>query len=307
MWGSLCSSQKKQESPLYVILPYFNFCGFKTRRSLFLDFVFRNKIQSGLKIVVVEASSPAPLPKLPVWKHITVDCKSILWIKESLINIGVKSLPPDWKYVAWVDADIHFLNQNWVSDTKESLEFLDVAQLFHTAVNLGPRGESIKIDKSFGYMHSQSGTPHTVNDKYGFWHPGYAWACTRKAWNTMKGLIDWAILGSADRHMALAWIGKGHLSRPGNIHENYKILISDFENECKGFKLGNVNGTILHEWRGSFEDRKYRERWNILTDNTFDPLVDIGVSSNGLIEYSKKGKRLESDIRKYFVERREDA
>lgn len=304
MW---CSLQKKQEPPLYVILPYFNFCGFKTRRSLFLDFVFRNKITQGIRIVVVEASGSAPLPKMPVWKHITVDCKSTVWIKESLINIGVKSLPPEWKYVAWIDADIHFLNQNWVSDTKESLEFLDVIQLFHTVVNLGPRGESIKIDRSFGYMCSQSGTEYMVNDKYGFWHPGYAWACTRKTWDQMKGLIDWAILGSADRHMALAWIGKCHLSRPGNIHENYKNLISDFQSECKGFKLGNINGTILHEWHGSFEDRKYRERWNILTDKNFDPLVDIGLSSNGLIELTKKGKRLENDIRKYFVERREDA
>jgi hypothetical protein len=272
-----------------------------------VDFVLRNKITQGIRIVVVEANGPAPLPSLPVWKHITLESKDTLWIKESLINIAVKGLPRDWKYVAWVDADIHFLNQNWVEDTKEALEFLDVVHLFHTAVNLGARGETIKVDKSFGYMYSQSGTPHSSSDKYGFWHPGYGWACTRKAWDKMKGLIDWAILGSADRHMALAWIGKGDMSRPGNIHENYKNLIRDFESECRGFRLGNINGTILHEWHGSLEDRKYRERWSILTDNNFDPLVDIGITKNGLIMFTKTGKRLEKDIQKYFIERREDS
>jgi hypothetical protein len=303
MWRCL----QTKDSPLYVIIPYFNFCGFKTRQSLLVDFILRNKNTNGIRIVLIEAKGPSSLPRLPVWKHIIIESKNTLWIKECLINVAVKSLPTDWKYVSWIDADIHFLNRNWVSDTKEALEFMDVIQLFHTAVNLGPRGETIKVDKSFGYMHSQSGTPYTTNDKYGFWHPGYAWACTRKAWDKMKGLIDWAILGSADRHMALAWIGKASYSRPGSIHENYKNLISDFESECKGFKVGNINGTILHEWHGSLENRRYKERWNILIENEFDPLIDIGVGPSGMIEFTKKGERMERDIQKYFVERREDS
>ena len=236
--------------PLYIILPYFNFCGFKNRRRLFIDFIFRCKFNCGIRVVVVEAVGPAPLPDIPVWKHIKVHNASTLWVKENLINIGETHLPRDWKYLAWIDADILFLNANWVDETKEALEIFDVVQLFQSAINLGPRGETIKTDKSFGYMHSQSGTRYSVTDKYGFWHPGYAWACSRAAWKQMGGLIDWAILGSADRHMALAWIGKCQLSYPGNIHENYKRLIEDFQHECDGFKIGNINGTIIHEWHG---------------------------------------------------------
>ncbi|NBX51947.1 hypothetical protein EBT25_18915, partial [bacterium] len=293
-----------QEPPLYVILPYFNFCGFRTRKRLFEDFVNRYKDTPGVRFVVVEAS---PLPKLPVWKQIKVQTKHVLWLKENLINIGAAHLPPDWKYIAWIDADILFLNADWVDDTKEALEFFDVVQLFQSAVNLGPRGETIKVDKSFGYMHSQSGTPYVLSDKYGFWHPGYAWACTRKAWNTMGGLVDWAILGSADRHMALAWIGKSELSRPGTIHENYKKLLADFEEECKGFRVGNINGTILHEWHGSLANRKYKERWNILTQNNFDPVTDLGLSKGGVIQLTKMGVRMETEMKKYFQERFEDS
>jgi hypothetical protein len=299
---------RTQDSPpLYVILPYFNFCGFKTRKRLFEDFVFRYSRMPGVRFVVVEATSPAPLPSLPVWKHIVVPTKHTLWLKENLVNIGAKSLPADWKYISWIDADILFLNAEWVEETKECLEVFDVVQLFQSAVNLGPRGETIKVDKSFGYMHSQSGTPYTLNDKYGFWHPGYAWACTRKAWDKMGGLIDWAILGSADRHMALAWIGKSDLSRPGNIHTNYKKLLRDFEQECKGFKVGNINGTILHEWHGSIENRKYKERWSILIDHNFDPITDIGITKSGVIQFTNSGLKMEKDMKMYFQGRLEDS
>ena len=293
--------------PLYIILPYFNYCGFKKRYRLFCEFVIRNRNLPGVKLVIVEALGKSPLPQLPAWKHIKIDVSSTVWIKENMINIAASRLPDDWKYLAWVDADIHFLNENWVSETKESLGFYDVVQLFQSVINLGPRGETIKVDKSFGYMYSQSSTPYTSSDKYGFWHPGYAWACTRTAWKKMGGLIDWAILGSADRHMALAWIQKGDLSRPENIHQNYKTLISDFEKECRGFRIGNINGSIIHEWHGSLENRKYKERWQVLTQHNFDPLYDIGIDEKGVLQLTGTGRRLEDDLKLYFYDRKEDS
>ena len=174
-------------------------------------------------------------------------------------------------------------------------------------IYFGPNCEAIKIDKSFAYMYKASGTPWVPNDRYGFWHPGYAWACTRYAWLRMGKLIDWAILGSADRHMALAWIGKSSLSRPGNVNENYKRLVDIFEKNCTGTKLGNVDGTILHLWHGSLENRKYKERWNILTSNNFDPLTDVGLMDDGVLQLTVQGRRLEPELKKYFMERLEDS
>jgi hypothetical protein len=295
------------EEPLYVILPYFNFCGFKSRRRLFIDFVERNKDLKGVRFVVSEVLGSAPLPKLSVWKHIKTSTKCQVWLKESIINMASTHLPKDWKYLAWIDADILFLNQNWVQDTKEILEYYDIAQLFQTAVNMGPRGEAMKTDKSFGYMHSRSGTPYTASDKYGFWHPGYAWACTRSAWGKMGCLLDWAILGSADRHMALAWIGQVETSCPGNVHTNYTKMLLEFQKKCKGLRIGNIDGTILHEWHGRLEDRKYKERWDILTRHQFDPLSDLGLSKDGIIQLVKNGVRMQVELDSYFLGRKEDS
>jgi hypothetical protein len=48
--------------PLYIVLPYFNYCGFKRRRELFIEFVERYR---HLKLVVVEVLGPAPLGSSP--------------------------------------------------------------------------------------------------------------------------------------------------------------------------------------------------------------------------------------------------
>jgi hypothetical protein len=295
------------QEPLYVVLPYFNFCGFKRRRDLFAAFVRSVEFTKGIQVVVVEAAGPAPLPKLPVWRHVKVDVDSPIWLKENLVNIGTKELPRDWKYMAWIDADIEFLNRKWVKDTLVELESYDIVHMFQTCVNLGPSGEALKIDKSFGYMHQDSGTAYTKTDRYGFWHPGYAWACTRKAYDQMRGLIDWAILGSGDRHMALAWIGRALYSAPGNIHKNYSAMLEEYQIACRGLEVSYIEGTILHFWHGRFEDRRYKERWEILTRNKFDPLTDIGMTDAGLVQLSPEGLRLAKELKGYFEGRREDS
>ena len=290
--------------PLYVILPYFNFCGFKRRRDLFVEFVERTK---GVRLIVIECLGPVRLPFMKgVWKHIKVRSEHPLWIKENLINQAVRQLPRGWKYMAWVDADITFLNPEWAQDTIDELRRNDVVHMFQTCVNLGPKGESLKIDKGFGYMHRGSGTPYTKSDRYGFWHPGYAWACTRQAYTQMHGLLDWAILGSGDRHMALAWIGRAVESAPGNIHPTYRQMLLEYEDLCRGFKVSYIDGTILHHWHGRFADRRYRERWSIIVDGKFDPMEDVGMTREGALQLTCQGLRFVGDLRDYFVGRKED-
>lgn len=292
---------------LYVILPYFNYCGFERRRDLFEAFVRSVQFNKQIKVLIVEANGPAPLSNLPAWHHVRVDVKDPVWVKENLVNIGVRSLPTGWQFMAWIDADIEFLNRKWAEDTIEELRTHDIVHMWRSCVNLGPDGEALKIDKSFGYMHRASGTPYTKTDRYGFWHPGYAWACTRRAYKQMRGLVDWAILGSGDRHMALAWIGRALESAPGNIHPNYKALLEEYQLACRGLTVSYIEGTILHFWHGRFEDRKYRERWDVLTKAKFDPLNDIGTTTKGIVQLSTEGTRLEPELRAYFAGRREDS
>ena len=298
---------------LYVILPYFNYCSSKSRKTLFMDFINRYKNEPNIRICIVEAKLieckfelPESLPN--IYKHIGITTNDCVWIKESLINTMIFNLPLNWKYMAWIDADITFLNTNWVSDTINKLKTTDVIQLFQTCVNMGPNDEAFKIDKSFGYMHVESSHQWTKTHRYGFWHCGYAWACTKYAYASMGKLIDFGILGAGDHHMALALIGKVNLSHPGQIHDNYKKLLLKFEERClkNNLKLSYIPGTIIHHWHGRLEDRKYKERWNILTEEQYDPFTDIYYTHDGYIQLTHKGKRISNLLHNYFIGRNED-
>jgi hypothetical protein len=297
--------------PLYVIIPYFNYCGFKRRKELFLEFYHRIKDNPRIRIVLCEATEVGKSFELPtnlpnVFIHIHIYTKDQLWIKENLINIAVRRLPTHWKYMAWLDSDIHFINEDWVEHLIARFEKYDVIQLFSTIVYMGPHNEALKTDKSFGYMYRKSGKQYTQSYRYGFWHPGFAWACTKKAYQDMGGLIDYSILGSGDHHMALGLISKIECSHPKNIHPNYRKLLREFENNVRHLRVGYIDGTILHYWHGDLKLRRYKERWQILTDHQYNPLIDVSKDPMGLYQLTETGKKLDNDMRDYFAGRLED-
>ena len=308
------NKQSKNKEFLYVILPYFNYCYSMSRFKLFIEFVKRYTDNENIRICIVEGRLKGDQYQLPdtlfnVYKHIAITIDDPIWIKENLINTMISMLPNNWKYVAWIDADITFLNTNWVNDTIEQLQKNDIVQLFQTAVNMGPNGEAFKIDRSFGYMYRCSGHDWNKAHKYGFWHSGYAWACTRNAYDSFGGLIDFGILGAGDHHMSLAFIGKVQMSHPDTIQDNYKKLLLKFQDKClkNNLQLNYISGTIIHHWHGSLKNRKYVERWLILTKNNYDPIEDVYYNEYGVLGLTEKGKRFVQMLQQYFNERNEDA
>lgn len=294
------------DNNLYIILPYFNYCAYSTRYRLFLDFINRIKYLKNIRIIITEGLGPAPLPTIPgIFRHLKFEVTHQIWIKESLINAAIFQLPPTWKYISWIDADIQFNDDKWVEKTIEKLNTDDVIQLFRECDFLGPTGEVLKVDKSFAYLHN-SGAQLTRNHRYGHFHPGYAWACTRKAYEKMGGLVDWGILGSSDNHLAHALIGMVNYSYNGLVHDNYKRKCQNFQNRCDGLKFGFVDIKISHFWHGSIADRKYQDRWLILVNHKFNPEEDIYKSRTGIIQLTNIGKRILPDILEYFKGRNED-
>jgi hypothetical protein len=299
---------------LYIILPYFNYCFFERRKQLFQEFIARISKHPKLRIVVAEAIErgeegqlkPQDVPNTLL--HLKIETQHRIWLKENLINIAVGYLPQEWKAMAWIDADLTFLNPNWVEDTFAALETWDVVQLFEQCHFLGPDGNPLKTDKGFGFMSQTSGKPYTKTHKYGFWHPGFAWGCTRRAYEAMGGLIDWGILGSGDHHMALALIGKVDISHPPKIHPVYIQQLKAFQARVQqhSLQLGYVKGTLQHHWHGRLEDRKYQERWTILTKYAYNPEEDLYKTPSGLFQLTLKGLRLREDIHAYFEGRQED-
>jgi hypothetical protein len=293
---------------LDVIAVVSNPVRYKSRYKLFNEFCERLKKQDRVRLFTIELQHRAR--PFVTDANLKLTTEDELWHKENMINVAVNHLPSDWEYMAWIDADIDFHNKNWVLDTINQLQHYSIVQLFSHAIDLGPDDETMEVFPGFCYQWVRLQTVGKVAYNK-TWHTGYAWAIRREAYNNIGGLIDWAILGAADHHMAKAFIGRIHESYPKiNLHQNYKTLCDNFQKRCDLHikqNIGYVRGTILHFWHGKKKDRKYRDRWQILVKNSYDPLYDIKKDCNNLWKLEKNKPKLRDDIRGYLRGRNEDS
>lgn len=293
------------DSKLYVISVISNPARFNTRYKLFNEFCERMKLENNVVLVTVELQQRArPFITDSIIKLRT---EHEIWYKENLINIAVNHLPDDWEYMAWIDADIEFQNKDWALETIEQLQTYKIIQLFSHAIDMGAKKETLQVHIGFAYQYVNG--EKWLGPKYSAWHPGYAWACRRSAYNEIGGLMEFPILGSADHHMALAFIGLVEKYLNSKLHDNYKLLCKIFQNRCNKYIRGNIgflHGTILHHFHGNKVDRQYQDRWKILINNNFDPLEDIKKDCNNLWQLEPDKISLRDEIRMYFRQRNED-
>lgn len=295
---------------LYVIAVVSNPCRYLKRYHLYRKFEQEMK-EAGAQLLTVECAfgdrhfevTEAGNPM-----HVQLRTSDELWHKENMINIGISRLPFDWEYVAWIDADVTFYNKDWLNETLQQLQHHHVVQMFQSAIDYGPHGEVIQTHAGFGFSHVQR---RCRGPGYAFWHPGFAWAASRRAINHLGGLIDAnpCVLGSGDHSMALALVNRAVESYPSYVHENYKKCILEWERRAEIYikrDIGFVPGTIGHFYHGSKKNRKYQERWQIIPHHRFDPYVDLKKDWQGLYQLNDNNIKLRDDIRTYFRQRNED-
>jgi hypothetical protein len=251
---------------------------------------------------VTEADNP---------NHLLIRTKSEAWIKENLINLGVRHLlPTDWKYMAWIDCDVFFRDPNWAQETLHQLQHWPVVQPWQQCVDLGYRGNILSTFQSFGWLH-QAGIKkqRNTNEPYPYGHSGFAWACTRSFWEMVGGLPDFCILGSADHHVAWACIGEVDETIHGGMCQSFFRKLHEWQERAVracSRQVGFVPGRIEHEFHGPKARRFYRERWQILVDHGFDPDKDLIHDEQGLIQLVGKPD-LEQALRVYNRSRNEDS
>lgn len=340
--------------PLYVITTVFNPIRYKTRWKNYERFAAHVK-QSGAILVTVEAAfgernhalgggtdqhenlihQVAPTKEAEFHKarstephiYVKVRTKDELWFKENLINIGISCLPDDWKYVAWVDADILFTNPKWVGETVHQLQHYKLVQMFSEAVDVGPRYSSIGKHRGFVNCYVR-GVPRPITPHkgpyYGFsgpgdlgpilWHPGFAWAARRDAIDELGGLVDFALMGAADNHMAHALIGCVDESYHKDVHPRYRERLKEWEKRAEKHirrNIGYVPGLLIHYWHGRKIDRRYWDRWKVITKNQFNPDIDLKYDWQHVLQLVDTGQprsiELRDDARRYFRARNEDS
>jgi hypothetical protein len=294
------------EDNLHVIMVVSNPCQFASRYILAKEFMYRMHREPNVLLYVVEmvyGDQEFHVTNEKTPRHLQVRTTHPLWHKENMINMGVKLLPLNWKAMAWIDADIEFESSSFALDALKLLNGCsDVIQLFSHCLDMDKQEGTMNTWAGFGYCHCKN----KVRGKE-VWHPGYAWAITRKAYEKIGGLYELSILGSGDHNMSLSFIGHGLQSVNGHASDHYKKSIVDFQHKASHLRLGYVPGIIRHYYHGSKINRKYNERWSILVKHQYNPESHVKQDNGVLVPTDTCPTELLTDIMSYFKERNEDS
>jgi hypothetical protein len=299
------------EDKLHVIAVISNPCLYAKRYILMKDFIkrFENDEPNCILYIVELAygNQKFIITDSNNNKHLQLRTDIPIWHKENMINLGVKKLlPKSWKAFAWIDADLEFENNTWASDTLKILNGTkDIVQIFSHCVDMDNNEMTMKVMNSAGYQYTKQKQYTTNNEN--FWHPGFAWAMTRKAFERVGGLYEVSILGSGDHIMMHCLLNNGKNSISSTNTDDYKNSILEYEKKFCKLRFGYVPGVIRHYYHGSKKNRGYQERWKILVNHKYSPILHIQKDSNGLIIPTKEfSKELQQEIFDYFASRNED-
>lgn len=83
---------------------------------------------------LIGPDAKSQLPESPNISQVRAD--SLLFHKEAMLNLAIEDLPPEIKYIFWVDADVIFTNLNWLRDGVRELQTANVIQPFEYCVHL---------------------------------------------------------------------------------------------------------------------------------------------------------------------------
>ncbi len=265
-------TEELEETMLGIVTCFFNPCGYK--RNVENYFRFRDAL--GHDLVTVELSFNGEFV-IPDAIQLQGDSKNIMWQKERLLNIGIESLPDQYDKVAWLDADLLFLNPNWLAEAEEKLEEVPLVQLFENIQHLNSQGHITKTQTS--WMKGLE----TDNLRRGKSAPGGAWAARRDILS--GGLLDIDVTGGNDTAAVDCWLGDWNSWMFRQYSPKWKAGVLEWGKQqfeqIKG-QLGYLSGDIVHLYHGSDKNRNYGKRASYLIDHDFDPAKDITKDKNGL-------------------------
>lgn len=299
------------EEKLNVIIVISNPCLYAKRYILLKEFVKRiEEEEEHVNLFIVEMiyeNQKFIVTDKKNKNHLQVKTDVPIWHKENMINLAVKYLlPSNYKAFAWVDADVEFENNSWALDTLKILNGCkDVVQLFSHCVDMSNENTNLNIFNSFGYSFNKEKKFTTKGQDY--WHPGYAWAITKKAYDKIGGIYDKGILGSGDSIMALSFINKAESMNNINYSDDYNNSMLEYQLKASKLRLGYVPGVIRHYYHGSKKNRQYTERWKLLMKHNYSPIEHLTYDKQGiLIPTETFPFDFKEDIMNYFRERKED-
>jgi hypothetical protein len=253
---------------------------------------------------------------------IQVSGGAVLWQKERLLNVAIKSVPKIAKNIAWLDCDVIFERTDWMHEAELKLNEANIVQLFSDLVDLSPEDYKSNF-KHHNLRPTGHGIVSTINlngltqldiataswENIRVFPTGLAWAARRDILEE-HGFYDAMIVGGCDTAMVHAIYGQ--IEKEMRLHHLNKARQQHYLKWAQPYhraiakKIANVEGRIYHLWHGKIINRHYHDRHRLLAGFEFNPDIDLGIGANGAWQWARPRTDLEDFLRKYFLSRAED-
>ena len=199
----------------WAISCYFNPAGYQKRLQNY--HTFRKNLN--VPLITVELSFDGHYDLEPNAADILLQLStdSVMWQKERLLNLALTKLPPSCTQFAWLDCDITFEDDNWITKTQEALTHFPIIQPFSKVVEPPPNDlpstttRRIRNGVSLAYLLQEKTVMEDLlcgNMRVDYnCNSGLAWAARRQVFEN-TGFYDACIMGSGNRAMICAAIGQ---------------------------------------------------------------------------------------------------
>jgi hypothetical protein len=304
---------------MWAITSYFNPVRYKRRLSNYR--IFRANLCIPLVTVELSFDNRFELTDGDADILIQIAGGAVLWQKERLLNIALKSVPSEIQDIAWIDCDAIFARSDWVKEAKIQLRDNHFVQLFSDMLDLSynevepaathalasPSARGIVSLHQTGESNAfviPAANPHARPASRGF-----AWA-GKRAILEQHGFYDACIIGAGDRCMAFAMYGRfDDVMRSMSMNEiqqkHYLGWAVPFH-EAIGGRIGYVPSRVYHLWHGDIKNRNYSDRHKLLSKFDFDPELDIKIGCNGAWQWARQRTDLANFLKQFFESRTED-
>jgi len=302
----------------WAITCYFNPVGYHRRLENYR--MFRQRLKVPLVAVELSFDDKFQLTPGDAEVLVQVHSSSILWQKERLLNVALKSLPDGCDKVAWLDCDILFEKDDWVERASRALDEFALLHLFHERNELpmdftSDTPEWKSCLKSRSVVHTMALGETTAQEASLSGGPlkgltsGLAWASHGDVLD-QHGFYDACIVGSGDKAILSAALGTFDdfaRTREMNLRstEHYQAWAKPYFERVRG-RIGYLLGGIFHLWHGDLHNRRNLERHRLFAQFNFDPYTDIALDPNGCWRWNSDKTEMHTFVKNYFESRKED-
>ena len=281
---------------LAVCFAFFNYTG---SSRLIMNYLYTTEKLKVAKIpyftieLVIEGSRPCINDALHVYG------KSYLFQKENLCRILERKLPPKYRKLLFLDADIIFENPGWYDMLSNILDTNEVCHCFETVQTLDiSYRKTLRTVKSLVVVEGNCQILGAEN-----YHCGYGWAFDR-TWYRKFGFIDNAIVGSGDAFFAYGIFGKKYEGDAIAKTTIYNDSISNWLDDTRLPSVAFLPVNAYHMFHGSSKSRQYVSRHLLLDkySRIEDAIVKNKYGVFELVDLSYNEKLYE-----YFTTRMDDS